>query len=155
MARTRRDDGGAVVVLVALTAPILLMIAGLSITRGIAADVQDQAQGAADVAARAAAREMLPGWRPGPASTTATEYVNADYGTSAADWPACTDPDAYDVHPGTVCVSFDLVHYRVRVVTPPREVPLVFGFLAGLPDGVPVRAEAEATWRNGQVALVE
>jgi Flp pilus assembly protein TadG len=151
--RRRRDDQGAVAVLVALLMVPMLMLLGLVVTRGLAATEAARAQDAADAAALGAATTMREAWQLEEGTAAALTYANANSPFTAAEWAACVDPGALELHPVNACVSFDLDTYRVRVVVPERQVPILFGFFAGLPDDVGVGASAEATWASGTVHL--
>jgi hypothetical protein len=144
--RSRRpgSDRGAVVVITALMAVVLLGFAAIAIDMTNARQQRRQAQGSADAAALAAAQDL-----PDPDVVVATvkEYALQNFGTAVADWVGCTDPDALvelpDVDNSNTCISIDEPYKRVRVRLPVSQVGTTFGGVLGY-DGIDVSAKAVA-----------
>lgn len=150
-----KDDSGAVAVLVGLLSVALFVMAAFVVDLGIARDSRRQAQNTADAAALAAANALYGRTpsnlnRPGdiPAAVAAAEdYAATNYGTTPAEWAACSTDQALPVAnvAGTSCISFDDAVYprNVLVVVPVRRQPSIFGGLVGY-QGVSVGALAQA-----------
>lgn len=159
MVRLRRrpptDERGAVAVLTALIAVVLLVAASFVIDLGLARDVRGQAQNAADASALAAANVLYaedgePDFT--AAVSAATSYAARNFGVDAAAWAGCTDPGALPVPSSSPCVSFDDAERptRVRVRVPSRRVPTAFAGLAGV-DEITIAASATAELDPGVV----
>src|SRR5690348_15315804 len=122
MWRPRRssEERGAVTVIVAILMVVLVLCAAVVIDLGNARDSRRQSQNAADASALAAANVLYPpndvcssGSSPciADAVTAAKSYAEKNYGTSAADWMACSAPAAvqltYTPSGESTCISFD------------------------------------------------
>lgn len=149
-----RDDGGAVAIMVSLMSVMLFVMAALVVDLGIARDNRRQAQNTADAAALAAAN-VLYGTTPSnlnrpadiPAAVAAAKsYAAENYGTTDAEWAACSTDQALAVAnvAGTNCISFDQAVFprNVLVVVPLRKQPSLFGSVIGY-TGVSVGALAQ------------
>jgi Flp pilus assembly protein TadG len=157
MNRRLREDGGAVAVMTAIMAVVLLSLAALVVDLGLARDSRRQAQNTADAAALAAANALYatsdpdrlnqPGDFDG-AVVAAKEYAASNYGVTDGEWASCTtdDPLGY-VHSTsrTNCISFDddLYPREVLVVVPVRNTPVFFGGVVGY-EGTTISALAQA-----------
>jgi Flp pilus assembly protein TadG len=164
----RRDESGAIAVLVAFSAVALFVIAALVVDLGLARDTRRQAQNAADASSLAAANALYPdagtcttlnadgGVTPpcyADAIAAAKEYAAVNWGTVEADWSACADAQAYWRPTGsTACISFADVDLdavkpttptEVRVIAPARIVHTGLGVAAGVSQ-VQVAAGARA-----------
>lgn len=151
----RRDERGAVAVLVSMCAVVLFTLAALVVDLGHARDVRSQSQNAADASALAAANAMyLTTIEPDltAAAAAAKSTARANLGISEQAWESCTDPDRPSgfTAVGSPCISMRVVNDSqgrptstyVRVVVPPQVVQTPFASLIGV-TSVPVRAEAE------------
>lgn len=148
----RRDESGAIAIVVAAFTLVMFGFSALVVDLGQARETRRQLQNTADAAALAAGNAMYTVGNPLPDLTAAVaaakEYAE-DNGVSSSAWASCTDDGAFSVPPGgTPCISFrpNLVRpTEVRVRVPVEEVPLPFS--AGLGIGtseVSVRALAQA-----------
>ncbi len=156
-AERRRNERGAVAIVTAMVAMVLFIVAALVVDLGLARDARRQSQNAADSASLAAAN-VLYGNTVKPdfaaAVAAAKAYAAQNFGVTAADWSACTDPSALRYQPaGTSCISFQNAASSVldlskpdtiRVRVPVRELGSTFGGAAGV-SKVPIRAESEAS----------
>lgn len=139
-----RDERGATLVLAALMMVALLTMASIAVDLTNARQVRREAQGAADAAALAGAQDL-----PDPNAVVATvkDYAQLNFGTLAADWVGCDDPDHLTDLPDTTnsneCISLDEPLTRVRVKLPPVDVPTTFGQVVGT-DEIVVGAQAVA-----------
>jgi Putative Flp pilus-assembly TadE/G-like len=156
----RRDESGAVAVLVGVLTLVLFGIAALVVDLGLARDTRRQAQNAADSAALAAANTLYLAGVANPAAAVAAakEYAADNFGTTDADWARCTDPNRpvgfTGVSGETACISFSGSPgpNEVRVVVPTRSVETPLGRLMGV-DGMNVGAAAQAGVDPGGRAL--
>lgn len=152
----RRDDRGAVAVLVAMLSLILFGMAALIVDLGIARDTRRQAQNTADSAALAAANALYLSGSASPAGAidAAKRYAAQNFGTTEAEWGRCADPDrpaGFAAVPGqTACISFRGLPAprEVRVVVPTRDLRPVLGRLLGVTD-IGVQALAQAVVSPG------
>lgn len=128
----RRDDGGAVAVLVAvMLAAVLVPLAAIVVDLGFARDLRSQAQTAADAAALAVAVDMKDGSRdPGKAATVAQAYIEQNFPAVMPALAGCGD-----------CVVVDPGARTVTVSLPPVSSPGLFS--AG---STGVSASAQASW---------
>lgn len=156
----RRDESGAVAVLVAILMLVLLACAAVVVDLGNARDVRRQSQNASDASVLAAANALYPtsgicgsgGPMPciGDAVAKAKSYASQNFRVTAADWAACSAPVGQAlpyVPPGeTSCISFDSSSSTkvVRVLMPTRTVATFFGWTAGS-SSIPVGSTADAT----------
>jgi len=108
----RRDERGAVVLMVAVMTTALFGVAALVVDLGAARVMRTEAQAASDASALAAGNALyLSGRRTADvagAITSAMSFAEKNYGVAAGDWTACQDAGAL-AHPapGTECISFD------------------------------------------------
>lgn len=166
---TRRDERGAVAVMVGVLAIVLFLVAALVVDLGLARDVKRQSQNAADASALAAANVLYPN---GPrcsdgitappcysdAVSAAKSYAAVNFGVTGTAWNGCSDASHYYVPPGSSqCISFtdDTLGTsqpskptKVRVVVPVRDVKTGLGALAGVTQ-IPVSTMARATVESG------
>ena len=118
----RRDERGAVVVLVAAMTVVLFGIAALVADLGQARVLRSEAQAASDSSALAAANRLYLAGTPDadlPAAIAAAhDYALDNYGVTEADWAACQDPGALantapptmygaKTYVATECISYD------------------------------------------------
>lgn len=126
----RREERGALAVVVAVSTVMLFVLAALVVDLGLARDTRRQAQNSADAAALAAGTALYTlGKTPdfGAAVDAAKEYATANFGVTEADWASCTDaamPAGWFSDATTPCISFNSLTAptQVRVVIPNREV---------------------------------
>ena len=161
--RSRRDESGAVAVLVALMAMSLFLIAALVVDLGLARDTRRQSQNASDASALAAANVLYPtgscvapvGGQP-PCLTDAVQaakdYAAVNFGVTDSQWTTCPSaPAGFQVASGSpTCISFDdlTTPTKVWVVMPTRKVRTGLGVLAGVTD-VSVASGARAALTPG------
>jgi len=146
----RRDDDGAIAIVVALFAVVLFGFAALVVDVGNASDVRAQASTAADTGALAGER-ALAAWTnanrtpPDPAFEqtlvdTVKSAVDSTYPVDDNDWSSCTDTAPSGFTPTTVsqCVQYQVTIVggvvsgsAVRVRIPERKVPSTFGGIFG------------------------
>jgi hypothetical protein len=135
-----RDESGVVAVIVAACAILLFAAAALVVDLGKARDVRRMAANAADASALAAGNALY--LNTGVLAPKFTEAVDAaklyaanNYGITAAQWAACTDPNALPYVPAgsTPCISFDQLvkPTKVRVRIPVKDVDTPFGSVIG------------------------
>jgi Flp pilus assembly protein TadG len=132
----RRDDAGAVAVVVAAVSVMLVGLLAVVVDLGLARDNQLKAQNAADAAALAAATSLARTVNPG--SVTAAEIAQArslaDQYVQANGWQA-----------GIGTFTVDPAAQRVTVILAPVQSPRIFAGAIG--QGTPtVGASAQATW---------
>jgi hypothetical protein len=155
-ASARRDDRGAVAVLVAVLALVLFGMAAIVVDLGLARDTRRQAQNTADSAALAAGNALyLNGVVDTAAAISAAKsYAARNFGTTNADWATCSDvgrPAGFQLVPGqTPCISFagSPAPTEVRVVVPRRPVSAQLGRVFGVAQ-VDVSAAAQAAVAPG------
>lgn len=142
----RRDEGAVAIVAALLISGVFIGLCALVIDMGMARDTRRQAQNAADASALAAGNALyLSGTVDFTSAINAAKsYAAMNYGVTAADWAACTDPSALAYHPGTVCISFDsaATPTSVRVKVPIRQVATPFAQIWGT-SSLPVSAAAQ------------
>ncbi len=157
--QSRKDETGAVAVLVGVLALVFFGIAALVVDLGMARDTRRQAQNAADSAALAAANKM---YVTGTADTAAAimaakASLTSNYAITDEQWSSCTDavrPAGFTPVAGqSPCISFKGLPAptEVRVVVPTREVDTPFGGALGV-DSVTVGALAQAKITPGGAA---
>ncbi|MBM7519575.1 pilus assembly protein TadG-related protein [Nocardioides nitrophenolicus] len=149
------EERGAVAVLVALIAVVLLMSASLVIDLGLARDVRGRAQNAADASALAAGNVLYDAaGRPQIAAATdaARAYAADNFDVAEAAWGGCKDDGHLDYAPDSQCISFDDAERpsRVRVRIPRREVKTALAGLVGVSE-LHISARATATVDPGVV----
>lgn len=156
---TRRDEGGAVAVIVAIMAVVLFGMAALVVDLGNARSERRAAQAAADASALAGGNVLF------ETSPTVPNYVDAEAavkayaarnrGVTAAEWGSCTDSAALATPSpsGTACISFEVTSTiaRVRVKMPSRTVGTGFARAIGV-NSIQVSALARSTLKRGGAA---
>lgn len=134
------DEGGFVVVLVAITVVVTLAFAAIAVDLGNARQQRRQAQNAVDGAALAAARELVdvtqtPAAREAAAVNVAKAYATKTFGPLT--WTGCHDTAALALQPDAgnddTCVSIDATLTSVRVRLPVDRVSTSFGGVVGVP----------------------
>ncbi len=156
LAGRRTDEAGAVAVLVAVLSLALFGLAALVVDLGMARDTRRVAQNTADSAALAAGNVMYLAGAANPTAAVAAakDYAAENFGTTAADWARCTDPDRpatfAAVSGQTACISFRGLPAptEVRVVVPTRTVHTTVGRLLGVTH-LDVGAVAQAVINPG------
>jgi hypothetical protein len=142
----RRDERGAVAVLVGMMAIVLFVVAALVVDLGWARDTERHSQNAADASALAAGN-VLYDFANGctiaaPCVTDAVDeakdYALKNFGVALNEWDTCTDPAPLAVvppGPGS-CISFQLTDpiKNVRVVVPTETVRTGLGNVAGVEE---------------------
>jgi Flp pilus assembly protein TadG len=147
----RRDDEGAIAIIVALFAVVLFGFAALVVDVGNASDVRAQAAAAADAGALAG-EGVLASWANTPGNTApdatleqavvdAVKAAVADtYSVNDGDWSTCTDtvPSGFTATVASQCVQYEVrtasglvTESSVRVRIPERKVPSTFGGIFG------------------------
>jgi Flp pilus assembly protein TadG len=147
----RRDDEGAIAIMVALFAVVLFGFAALVVDVGNASDVRAQASAAADAGALAGER-VLADWGSTPGNTVADATLEhsvvdavkaavADtYSVDDGGWSTCTDsvPSGFTATAESECVQYQMTVVddavtatSVRVRIPVRDVPSTFGGIFG------------------------
>lgn len=146
----RRDDEGAIAIIVALFAVVLFGFAALVVDVGNASDVRGQASAAADDGALAGER-ALASWtnmnRTSPDPTfeqTLVDTVKAavadTYNVDDSAWSSCGDivPSGFTATATSQCVQYQVTIVSgvvtgssVRVRIPARDVPSTFGGIFG------------------------
>ncbi len=147
----RRDEHGAVAILVAVIATVLFVAAALVVDLGLARDTEQQSQIAADASALAAGNVLYSASSTTPnfpaAVAAAKAYASQNFDVDNAAWASCTDPGklAFTVPSETQCISFDQVvkPTLVRVAIPNREFSTGLGVLAGVTE-INIRTQARA-----------
>ncbi len=99
MSRKWRDDAGAVAVMTAVLAVVMLSLAALVVDLGMARDSRRQAQNTADAAALAAANALYATRAPNlnqpgdfdAAVDAAKSYAAENYGTTESEWSGCVN----------------------------------------------------------------
>ncbi len=154
----RRDERGAVVLLVAAMTVLLFGIAALVVDLGQARVLKREAQAASDSSALAAANALYLAGTPTAdvpgAVAAAKRYALKNYGITDTDWAACSDPAHLaltDV--ATTCISWNSATEpsSVRVLAPVKSLRMGFGSLLGT-DEIGISAVAESTLRLGGLA---
>jgi Flp pilus assembly protein TadG len=170
MLKNSRDETGAVAIITAICAVMLLVMAALVVDLGLARDTRRQSQNAADASSLAAANVLYPttgqcaapvGASPpcfADAVNVATQFADNNLGVAPTAWTTCSDPDHFYVPVGeSECISFTddslsvakpALPTKVRVRIPIREVKTGFGTLAGV-STVPVSSVARASLKPG------
>lgn len=157
LAQRRRNESGAIAIMVGMLAVVLFLLAGIVVDLGLARDTKRQSQNAADAAALAGANVLYPddnalcvdgttapcidvAWR------AAVDYAERNF--TDIDWSKCpTPPGGHTVAPGSPsCVAFDNLTKpkRVWAVIPPRVLKTSFGALAGI-DTISISTRARAS----------
>ena len=151
--RNRRDESGAVAVLVAVFALVMFGFAALVVDLGAARDARRVSQNASDAAALAAGNAMyVRGTHTADvagAVAAAKDYAAKNYSVTPLDWDNCTDPAAFVVPSGsTPCISFRPTLNRpeeVRVRMPVKTVKTPFAGALGVESTeVPIGSFAQA-----------
>jgi hypothetical protein len=148
-----------VALLVAVLATVLFGFAAIVVDLGYARTVVGDAQNAVDAASLAGAGILADDSSPSAvnrAYAAITASAAANFGTTAADWDACSaaTPSARWVPaPGrTDCILFNKANNpsKLQVVLPARHVDSFFGGLIGY-GGTDVNVRAQATIRGDDV----
>jgi hypothetical protein len=146
----RREDSGAVAIVVAISATLLFVFGAMAVDIGAAYSERRADQNSADSAALGGA-SALPdmGGSVSDAMRDAVAFVEVNLpapeeGWNAA-WAACQDPDHLAEVSGTYgeCVSVSAYGSRIRVVIPTRLVPTGLAAAIGVNE-IAVSAFAEA-----------
>jgi hypothetical protein len=157
----RRDEGGAVAILVAVLATVLFGLAAIVVDLGYARTIKSDAQSTVDAASLAGAGILSKVSNPAAPFTSAIDAIKAsaqeNFGTTAADWAACSatppTPKWKQGGSGTDCILFNNNANnptKLRVVLPGKHVDSFFGGLIGY-GGMDVGATAQATIREEDV----
>jgi hypothetical protein len=157
----RRNDSGAVAILVAVLATVLFGFAAIVVDLGYARTVRSDAQSAVDAASLAGAGILARDPSPTAPFTVALTAIKAsafeNFGTTDADWAACsaTRPSArwQQAGSGTDCILFNNNANnpsKLQVVLPAKHVDSFFGGLFGY-SGTDITASAQATIREENV----
>ena|GEM_PF-2827175 len=146
----RRNDEGAVAVIVALLSVVLFGFGALVIDIGHAEVVRSQAQSTADAASLAGVRAMAMSNGSIAAAVAAVQsYVDENLGTTDTDLTGCTDDPAPLVPAGPeTCISTSaagVTPYQVRVKLPTQHVEATFGGLFGV-SSIGISPVAKAQW---------
>ena len=152
----RRDEQGAVVLLVVTMSMIIFGIAALVVDLGQARVMRQEAQAASDASSLAGMNALYLAGTPTPdlpgAVTAAKDYAADNYGVTEADWDACVDPAplAHLPDPSETCLSFDdaTAPTQMRVIAPLKTIELNFAAALGF-DTLQVSAVAQAKMRLG------
>ena len=145
---TRRDEQGAVAIIVSASAVMLFIIAAMVVDLGLARDTKRQSQNAADASALAAGNVLYPlsgtcqnPLVPIPCTADAVQAAKAfaleNFDVATAEWDSCADPAPLAVVPGPgSCISFQLTEpiKNVRVVMPTETVNANLGQVAGVDE---------------------
>lgn len=152
-ARRRDEEEGAIAVLTAMLAVVLLVASAFVVDLGSAYVAGSKAQTAADASALAGLQALHPGDSTQPDFASAVTAVKAfaaeNYAVPDDAWTGCTDPAPLPTH-AEGCISF-LVSggtAKARVVMPDRTVDTAFAGLVGV-DSLEVSASARAMMRTG------
>jgi Putative Flp pilus-assembly TadE/G-like len=156
----RRDDGGAIAILVAILATVLFGFAAIVVDLGYARTVEGDAQSAVDAASLAGAGVLSTESNPSAPFDEATKAITtsarSNFGTSPADWDGCvaSKPAQLWVQGdiATNCILFNRAvnPTKVQVVLPSKHVDSFFGGLVGY-NGMDISARAQATVRQDDV----
>ena len=108
----RRDEHGAVAVMVSLVAVLLFVVAAMVVDLGLARDTKRQSQNAADAAALAAGNQLYDASGTVQFATAISEaksYSLTNFGVAMSEWTTCTDTGALSYVPSasTPCISFN------------------------------------------------
>lgn len=150
------DEEGAIAVVIALLATVLVLMLALVVDLGLARDTRRQSQNAADASALAAANTLWPvnacpsgGAKPCVADAVAAvkSYALVNFDVSATAWSACTAsmPAGYVAMGGTSCIAFNSATNptKVWVRIPTRDVDSIFAGVIGRSE-IAVGSQAEA-----------
>jgi hypothetical protein len=140
---SRRDDDGAVAILVAILSIVLFGFGALVIDIGHAQVVRSQGQSTVDAASLAGVRVLANGGTSVDVVTAVKSYVQENMGITAGDWQGCKDPAALSPQIDTdvatdTCISVlmsptpGITSFQVRVKLPTQHVPATFGGLFGV-----------------------
>jgi Flp pilus assembly protein TadG len=165
----RRNEAGAIAIVVAICSVILFLLAALVVDLGLARDTRRQSQNASDASALAAVNALYPtsgtctSANPGGGTTSpcftdaldaAKSYATVNFGVTSALWAGCADGAKFWTPPGsTACISFTddtlttskpAKPTKVRVLMPGRSVATPFRSLAGI-SHVDIGSSARAT----------
>lgn len=157
LARRRRNESGAIAIMVGMLAVVLFLLAGIVVDLGLARDTKRQSQNAADAAALAGANALYPDdnalcadHTPAPcleqAGEAAVDYAERNF--ADIDWTKCPSPPTnYKTPPGSPsCIAIEdkPKPKRVWAVIPPRVLKTSFGVLAGI-ETISISTDARAS----------
>ena len=142
----RRDESGAIAIIVALFSVVLFGFGALVVDIGHLADVRSQNQRAADASAIAGVTSLAKSngaMTPTDLTALVQQYVKSNAGIDAAAWAGCVDSTplahlADTGDPSDSCISYALPNdpggsaWKVRVKLPDRNVPASFAGLFGV-----------------------
>jgi hypothetical protein len=156
----RESDLGAVAIIVAMFAISMFVCAALVVDLGFARATRREAQNSADAAALAGAGAMYDKsgqLQPADSITAVKKYARDNFGTTPADWAACSAPLATGwttnvgsgvkaANTGTTCIAYDdsTKPEIVQVVMPFRHTGTFFGGIVGY-HGSDINAFAQAS----------
>jgi hypothetical protein len=146
----RRNDEGAVAVIVALLSVVLFGFGALVIDIGHAEVVRSQAQSTVDAASLAGVRALaMNNGLVSDAVNAVNTYVTENMGITMTDLEGCTDDPAplVPADPET-CISTSaagVTPYQVRVRLPTQHVEATFGGLFGV-SSIGISPVAKAQW---------
>jgi hypothetical protein len=143
ISRNRRDDDGAVAVLVAILSIVLFGFGALVIDIGHAQVVRSQGQSAVDAASLAGVRVLANGGTTLEVVAAVKSYVTENMGIPDDAWARCRDNPplgfvAADTDETDTCISTStsptpgITSFQVRVKLPTQKVPATFGGLFGV-----------------------
>lgn len=148
--RERRDETGAVALMVGLLAIALFIVSALVVDLGMGRAQKRTAQATADASALAGGNVLFASDPKVPnyaeAQSAAQTYASENLGLSPSDWASCTDATPLPIASSTDCISFEVTSTaaRVRVVIPTRTVATGFARVIGINE-IQVTARARAT----------
>lgn len=155
------NERGATLILVAVSLFLLMGIAAFAVDYSAALNERRQDQSAADTAALGGGLELIISTAANNIQASVDEAQrlaeeNVGRPIPAADWDACTDPDAFEfpsttpamgVSDGTECISYNQGFSKMRVRIPVQETATSFGGIFGVLS-ISTSAAAEITIDN-------
>ncbi|MCY7288726.1 MAG: Tad domain-containing protein [Cryobacterium sp.] len=152
--RAQKNEQGAVAIFVALLTVVMFAFAAMVVDLGNGRTERRQAQSSADASALAGGNALYATATSSPdfsaAEAAAKAYATKNYGVTASEWSACTDPARLGTTISTQCISFEVSASaaRVRVKMPERTLPTTFARAIGV-NNIKVSALARATIKRG------
>jgi Putative Flp pilus-assembly TadE/G-like len=150
--RHRRNDDGAVAVLVAILSVVLFGFGALVVDIGHAQMVRSQAQSTVDAASLAGVRVLANGGSTSDVLAAVQSYADENIGITPDAWAGCVDSAHLALLADTTrtdsCISTsgtDATTYQVRVKLPTQHVPATFGGLFGV-SSIGISPVAKAQW---------
>lgn len=137
MNRVRRDESGAVLLIMVISLVVLLGMAALVVDLGGSYSQRRKMQSASDSAAVGAAQNLAASDLAGSVAQ-ATTIGNENLPKRTLDWNACgidvlpTSPLKFTAYPGSNCISFSSDFRRIRVRIPRQTFPTLFGRVLGI-----------------------